>query len=524
MRAGIRRIALVALLAGMLLPGLEGAKAEATGIGSPNMGHVANLKYPVKDYQTEQLPDDLTGGIVDTVDIGHAQGGTDLELTTLTVNGEPRDFAVGGSYENGLQLVDVTDPENPVLAQTYDCQIAQGDVQIFSRDGRTYALFAADDISASRNTNSQCFLDVDFLGGRQGYGTFIIDITNPYVSTGADRVRAIGFAKWRWGSHNTTISPDGNFIYNSNQDLEPKYQIEVFDISGANLTNPQVVAQLPLQTGAGPHDVTFNASGSRAYVAALTHSVVLDTTNLADPKVIGTVIDPAISIHHQADPITVTDPVLGERTYMVIADELAGVIQGSGACPGGGLHIYDVTGDLERAPLKVGAFFIPQVAPPGQTAHLRCSAHVFRAYETPDGRDLMTIAWYGAGVRVLDISGLVGVSVGLQNGIGNVGPGIRQIGWFYFANETDFPGVEGSETWAVKVHHFENDGSAYLFASDLVRGFDVYRFDANAPESTETGEWLDPQAAALAHPIPVGAETRPFCVILPGDADKVVEV
>lgn len=513
----VRRLGLAALVLGAAaLPTVPAAKADSVvGIGSSNLTHVQNLKYPVRDHKPEYLE-----GIKETgLDISKAQGGTDLELTTLTVDGVARDFAVGGSYRNGLQLVDVTNPEAPVLAQAYDCYIGQGDVQVFHRDGRTYALYASEDNSTYTNRNSQCFLDVDFAGGREGYGTFIIDITNPYVTDGPDRVRAVGFAKWRWGSHNTTISPDGNFIYNSNQDLIPTYQIEVFDISGANIFNPQVVAKLPLLTGAGPHDITFNAEGTRAYAAALTHTVVIDTTTLASPKVIGSVIDPAISIHHQADPITINDPILGTRTFLVISDELAGVVQGSGVCPGGGLHIYDVTGELELAPLKVGAFFIPQVAPPGQLTHRRCSAHVFRAYEDANGRDLMTIAWYGAGIRVLDISGLVGVSLGLQNGLGNVGPGIKQIGWRYFPNDQGFPGSFGSETWAVKIHHFEADGSAYLFASDLVRGFDVYKFDANAPESSESGDWLD-AAAASAVRAPAGAETKPWCVLLGGETEK----
>lgn len=515
----VRRLGLAALILGAAaLPSVPVAKADAAGIGSPNLSHIANLRYTPKPgaYEEDNLPENLADTGLDT---GHIQGGTDLELTTLTVNGEPRKFAVGGTYENGLQLVDVSDPQNPVVAQAYECHIGQGDVQVFEREGRTYALYASEDNSSYTNRNSACFVDVDFPGGREGYGTFIIDITNPYDSTTADRVRAVGFAKWRWGSHNTTISPDGNYIYNSNQDLIPSYQIEVFDISGANITNPVVVAKVPLATGAGPHDITFNADGSRAYAAALTHTVILDTTTLSAPTVIGAVVDPAISIHHQADPITVNDPLLGTRTFLVVSDELAGVLQGSGACPGGGLHIYDITGDLERTPLKVGAFFIPQVAPPGQVAHLRCSAHVFRAYEDPTGRDLMTIAWYGAGVRVLDISGLVGVSFGLQNGLGNVGPGIKQIGWFYFPDDTGFPNTFGSETWAVKIHSFEPDGSAYLFASDLVRGFDVYKFDAGAPQSTEGGNWLD-AAAATQLRAPAGAETEPWCVIRGGETEK----
>lgn len=80
--------------------------------------------------------------------------------------------------------------------------------------------------------------------------------------------------------------------------------------------------------------------------------MIFDTTDPGTPKQLGVVIDPAVSVHHQADPFD-----LDGRRFMIISDELAGVIVPSRVCGGGGgLHVYDITGPLEAAPVKVGFF------------------------------------------------------------------------------------------------------------------------------------------------------------------------
>ena len=520
-RSAIGGAAAIAVL-GLLLPTTptQAEVAERT----PNIDLVTNLPYALQEYPQ---------GTAFAYDPTTRSGGTDIELTTLVVDGMPRDYAVAGSYRNGLQLIDVTDPQNPVITDTYECGIAQGDVQVFSRGGRTYAAYAQDDIESDALYTTTCFQEGFALHGittptnvdnarvinEEGgglFGTFIVDITDPRDPF------LEGWARWRHGSHNSTVSPDGMWLLNSNQDLiartpvggQAAYQIEVFSL--ADLSAPAKAFDIPLTTGAGPHDITFNPDGTRAYVAAVSHTVILDTSGLSAaapsaPQVIGIVEDPSISIHHQADPLPV-----GDKEFLVISDELAGVIEGSVACPGGGLHIYDVTGGLETTPVKVGLFEINQVLPPGQD-HARCTAHVFRAY--PE-QGIMTIAWYGAGVRVLDYSGLanLGLAAGLDPDVPLAGQGIREIASFWFP-QTD--AQVGSQAWAAKIHHFEDDGSAYIFANDLDRGFDVFKWDGTAYDGNP-GSFLDPEgAAALALERGVGrasvgqSQALPICVVLP---------
>jgi hypothetical protein len=318
------------------------------------------------------------------------------------------------------------------------------------------------------------------------YGTFIVDISNP------KRPKTVGFVDVPKGSHNQSVHPSGRYLYNSNSDSRLPAAVEIVDI--ADPAKPRRLADLPLDTGYESHDITFSADGSRAYIAALTHTLIADTTDPAHPVIVGRILDQTIDLHHQADPITVTDPLLGKRTFLVVTDELNGA-GGNGFCPGGGLHVFDITGELERAPVKVGFWAIPEL----RTAidNKACTSHVLRFYPK---QQLMTIAWYDAGVRVVDVSGLAGVSVGVDPNMGNVGAGMREIGYYTMPD---------ADTWSAKTNRIEADGSFYLYGNDINRGLDVYRFDAKAPQSGAGGTWLTPDELRVRR----GRASAPVCVL-----------
>ena len=481
---------------------IKTGSADAAFASSPNVTHVANLPYELRYGNTS---DDGTDIEVVTLDV---QTGVD-ELTGEPII-ETKDFALAGSYDNGLQIIDITDPTAPVHASVYDCAISQGDVQVFQREGRTYITYTDDDYNDSRKKLSACYQDAQALGFKIGNadGTFIADITDPYNPV---TVSWVGFGL---ASHNQTVSPDGNFLYNSNSDLgtgetDGFGTIEVVDIS--DFSNPVRTDTLELVGGINSHDITFSADGKRAYSAAVTHTLVLDTTDLAHPEIIGRIVDPAINISHQSDPITLKDATTGlERTFLVITDEIAGA-SGNYFCPGGGLHIYDITGELEKAPVKVGFWNMPDLRPsgvsqvPGAGEDQTCTAHVLRMY--PEQK-LMTIAWYNAGVRVVDISGLIGLSVGAQP-VGNVGAGMKEVGFFNFAD---------SITWSVKTNKINEDGSFYMFGNDMNRGLDVYHFTRpTAAMNVEPGVWLTPAQALKKLGPNVGpvhkTKNAPFCLL-----------
>ncbi len=487
MRRCPRRLLVLSLAALVpVVPAATSASAQE-GTHSANMSHVANLPYPSIPGRT-----------------AITNGGTDIEFVTMTLGGErrsvTREFALAGSYDNGLQIVDITDPEDARIVARYDCAIRQGDVQVFTRGLRTLVTYTQDDPYSGRaqhDTSSQCYREATELGmfgpGVNPAGTFIVDISKP------GSPRTVSFLSEPRGSHNQTVAPGGLYLYNSNSDLNANnFQIEVWDIS--NLKAPKRAFVLNTETGLSSHDITFSEDGTRAYSAAITHTLVLDTTDLARPRIIGRIIDPAVNIHHQSDPVTLTDATTGqERTFLVVTDEIAGAA-GNAVCPGGGLHVYDVTGDLERTPVKVGVWNMPEVQL--TTDNLTCTSHVLRMY--PE-HGLMTIAWYAAGVRVVDISGLVGISLGVDEGAGNVGAGMKEVGYHYFPN---------SDTWSVKTNKIEADGSFYLYGNDLNRGLDVYRFSASAAPATDGGTWLSAGQAAAPAPTAsaLDAATGPYCL------------
>jgi hypothetical protein len=331
--------------------------------------------------------------------------------------------------------------------------------------------------------------------GQGKNGTFIAEITDPR------RPITRSFVEVPQGSHNHTIHPGGNYLYNSNSDLitSTAPAIEVYDIR--DFSRPRLVTELALPTrpglGTESHDITFNASGSRAYSAALSQGVIIDTTKPAAPKRVTSWLDPSINVWHQADPFTLTDSAGRKRDYVIVEDEFVGAVE-TGQCPNGGVHVYEVTGELEKNPAKVGYWNIDDVRPTDSPT-FRCTAHVF---DVKERQQLMTIAWYNGGVRVVDLSGLTGVSIGGQQ---VTGAGMKEIASYK---------IDGGESWSAKTPSINSSGDFFLYSNDIERGLDVFRFDAQAPTSASPGTFMsaDEYARVAATRPKVGDDYQLFCL------------
>lgn len=503
MRSPFRVLLLTVALVGGLLSPVAATAQSAGGVGSDNVTPVSQIEYAGAHNQAKNQGSDLEF-VTLALDAAaqtraEAQFGAPLVDADPVADGVQRTYSMAGAYDNGLQIIDVTDPENATLVNTYDCGVSQADVQIFQRDdepGKTFVAFTHD-TGYSAQRDSSCFLEAADLNFRArntgGFGSFIIDVTNPYAP------ETVSWAEVPLGSHNQTVHPNGKFLYNSNSELitnAAEAAIEVISIE--NLAAPEQVATLPLLPipglGADSHDITFSEDGTRAYSAALSHTVIIDTTDPAAPVTISRIYDPMINVVHQANPVTLTDPVLGERTFLLIEDEVAGATP-LVSCPTGGVHVWDIT--VEAAPVKVGFWNIADVAV-GEPL-IRCTAHVFQTFEE---EGLMLIAFYNMGVRVVDISGLIGVA------LGGTGAGMQEIG-FYIHDDAD--------TWSVKAPTVDRDGVFHMYGNDQARGFDVYKVDlsgSGATEGTGNDAWMSPAEAAQAFAgssIPAGY--RPFCLI-----------
>ncbi|HWH43863.1 MAG TPA: hypothetical protein VNT32_03970 [Thermoleophilaceae bacterium] len=463
----MRRIAAAAAILGLAA---SAAPAVAADENSPNMSFVQNIPYEARNGTVPNY-------------------GTDIEFATIS----GREYALAGSYRNGMHIVDITDPAAPSVSGIYDCGVTQGDVQVFRQAdeaGRVFATYTSDTYGDGTST---CYREAQALGfavrkpnGSGRNGTFVVDVTNPAAP------KTVSFVEFPQGSHNQTVHPSGDFLYNSNSDLITSFQpaIEVVDISDP--ANPVAAGELSLPTrpglGTESHDITFNEDGSRAYSAALSQGVVIDTTDPASPSVVSSFLDPTINVWHQSDPYRFTDSKGNEREYLLVEDEFAGAAGGP-VCPSGGVHVFDITGDLEKAPEKVGYWNIDDAAVT-HDATGTCTAHVFDLHEDAQ---VMTIAYYNGGVRVVDLAGFAD------------GSGMRELGFYK---------TENADSWSAKAPRVDPvTRDFHLYGNDIARGLDVYAFDGQAETSQTPGTWLGARAAAKLPKAKVRAgELKLVCV------------
>lgn len=91
-------------------------------------------------------------------------------------------------------------------------------------------------------------------------------------------------------------------------------------------------------------------------------------------------------------------------------------------------------------------------------------------------------------MRVIDLNGLEGYSAGVVPQVGSVTPGMKEVGYFRF--------TEDSDAWAAKVH----------------------RYNAKTPAAAEQGLWLNPRqtiahVAALRARLGNTSVDRPICLL-----------
>jgi hypothetical protein len=99
-------------------------------------------------------------------------------------------------------------------------------------------------------------------------------------------------------------------------------------------------------------------------------------------------------------------------------------------------------------------------------------------FDIHEREQVMTLAWYNGGVRVLDLSGLTGITIG---GTQVSGEGVKEIG------SARFP---GSDTWSAKTPRIQPNGDFYLYGNDIARGLDVWKFEGAGRKPERKGRWM----------------------------------
>ena len=369
--------------------------------------------------------------------------------------------------------------------RTYDCGVTQGDVQVFHQadePGRTFVGYASDTFGDGTST---CYreaqaLGFDVLKERRHRQERHVHRRRHRPAAPEDRL----FVEVDAGLAQPDVHPSGNYLYNSNSDLITSIQpaIEVFDISdpAAPSRSASSAAARP-GLGTESHDITLLRRRHARLLGGALAGRDHRHERPRQPAIISSFLDPTINVWHQMDPFTITDASGREREFVIAEDEFAGAV-GTGQCPNGGVHVFEIDRRRwRRRPEKVGYWNIDDARPdrPGRR-------HLHRPrLRHPRGREVMTIAYYNGGVHVVDLAGL-------DRHLARRPAGRRR------GHEGDrLYRIQDVDTWSAKTPRDRpHDGVVPPVRNDIARGLDVYSSTARPPTSAKKGTWMGAAQAA----------------------------
>lgn len=394
--------------------------------------------------------------------------GSDIEFFERKLaDGTLKRYAIPGAIGHGFQIVDITDPARPLPAGAFVDPGAnyQGDTQVNPR--RNIAVIATDGAPAATVGH-----------GGVAAGATIVDISNVQSPTLLSTVRNIG------GAHNTTIVDD-RYIYTA-------LPTRIIDYSDPR--SPQLLPANRASFICG-HDLTVDPNNpDRLYSACSSGNrwQIVDIADPANPTLIADVRDTSISIPHQADPAP-------DSSFVVVTDERGGGVTNEMA-PGGGAHIYDISGKYipgasETNPKKMGLYFAPfnGVSANGDQAGAwgNVTMHVMTFQAE---RFLLSTAWYSMGSWVADMQDPTNEAANGQlydEWDGNQFAGNNGTTW---GNTQGNLILEGDDTWSTKWTRFDDPVfDRYLFTNGLTRGMDTLFYTGALPKKVARLA-VDPEA------------------------------
>ena len=438
MRRGLLR-AVVSVLVLVLAQAQGAVAAPPPGKSSPNLQLVAQVAG--------------TGG-TDIEFFSREMASYRNELGEVVTPPAPelRHFAVAGNQTGKPSIIDITNPEAPYVAAQIPCVMSQGDVQI--SEERNLVVLANGTSSAA----SGCKYTDAATGAQRPMppGSAMVDISDLYAPV------VVGAAPGQAVSHNQTLTPDGQYLFISGSGIaETSAKVPVYDL--ADITQPKLLTTFTAP-GNSPHDIRFNADGTRAYMAGVSTFRIVDTTDKANPRLISTFYPPGATIGHDV-------LVSPDGAFLFAGDEAGG--GATYPCPGGAVHVFDIRN--ESQPKYLGQSFAgagpvtnrdaeitTEVGSPGS-----CTSHVMDM--NPDGKSF-TIGWYAAGTRVFSFAGLYGAdgkpkATAVAAAYGHDGVGLVETGWSR---------PDGGSTWAAKQYAavpgyiFSNDRSAGMYVTKIL--------------------------------------------------------
>jgi hypothetical protein len=396
-----------------------------------------------------------------------ADVGSDIEFFERKLSdGSLKRYAVVGDMGHGFNIIEITNPDLPLIVGAFVDPGFNWEADIQVNPRRNLVLLATDNLGST----------VDHGGGTEGIGVDIVDITdvtNPTLLSHFEGVE---------GAHNVTIINDQYFYT-----LLPTYIIDYSDPR-----NPKNLGQAPQICG---HDLTVDQNNQTiAYSACPTSGnnlQIVDISDPAHPVVIKNVHDAKVSIGHQADPAP-------DSSFVVLTDERGGGLTNE-TCPGGGAHVYDISGKYVPGaslsnPKEMGHWFAPFYSPTDPTAQRQwgnCTIHVLTFQAE---RFLMSVAHYSAGTWVADMQFPTKTTGGLYQEF----QGTTYGGPTSWGNTVGNFLPEGANTWSSKWTRFDDPKfDRYVFTQDITRGMDVFYYTGPMPKKVARLR-IDPQESGGA--------------------------
>ena len=439
------------------------AEHDSDATHSPNMSLVANYD-----------------------DAGTYRNGTDIAFWGDRAILGKLDQGTGpnNSMFGGFRIMDISNPAAPREISQWDCLGDQSDVSVW---GDILIL------SVDKPTFANCE-----DGDANWEGIRVISIEDP------QNPQILATVQTDCGSHTNTLYPDLEngrlLVYVLSYPLAGRYnpaqvmptcnpvthrKISVVEVPLAAPENAELVGTPSTGATIGCHDVTVFLERRLAAAACLTETQLWDLSeDPANPRIVGTVRDPDINIHHS----TVFS---NDGETLVVGDELGGAamspgcVTGEDVPPHGGIFFYDVSD--ETAPQREGAYKLPR-----SYASSFCTAHLFNVVPRADDQDVLVSSWYAGSTSVIDFTDPSAP---------------REVG-YYIPAATTSPSEQPKEAAAWASYWYNGHVFANNFDEDVnslqprSRGLDVFHVDDPLLENTIELPHLNPQ---LQEPLPEAA-------------------
>lgn len=382
--------------------------------------------------------------------------------------------AYAGNYE-GLRVIDISEPEAPVVVSDVSCPGSQHDVSVWKN-----LLFVSVDTPL---TGPECGNTP--VAGTGWEGIRIFDVANPAQPA------YVGAVATDCGSHTHTLVPDeanGRVLlyvssYPANHLGPTPYGTTCARLNADGTQGHSVISVIAVPLAApatasvvsqprfeivdrggvpgyrGCHDISVYLTIKRAAAACLSEGQIWDISDPANPKTIARVHNPNINIWHSAS-------FTWDGRVVLFGDEAGG--GGQPRCRStdpatlGAMWFYDLasldTLDGTTVQTPLGSFKIGRVQ--GDAAN--CTTHNFNVVPV-SGRYIAVSAYYAGGTSVIDFTDPANA---------------REIGFY---------DPHGANTWSSYWYN------GFIYTNDTGRGVDVMLLSDRARAGARKLPHLNPQ-------------------------------